>query len=145
MRAICATARGAFLRGSGLQRHDRTHLPATEHSVCDAVFDGKPLPFADWEFPGAGGGEAMPGVERRAGVLTSAAVAVLGEQRVAALVADGGSGIERLSVGVGGQEGQAAREALRYFDAERVVVTGAAVVDELDTAEVGERRPLGER
>lgn len=127
-------------REARLDGEDRTQLPAARNRVQEAVRDIELATLAEREVVQTGRNEAVRGVEAGQRPFALTAAAVLGEQHVATLIPDGRRRIDRLRPGVRHDGREARGVALGELAAERVVVRLAAVVHQLNAAELGERR-----
>src|SRR4030095_8560619 len=110
------------------------------HGVGDSSPIEPATAFAEWQLIQTGSDEAVRRVEARQGFFRRQVVAVLREERVASLVANGAGVVNRTRPGVAGQEGEPAAEAFLQLQAESVVRRFAAAIHFLDASEFGIRR-----
>src|ERR1700730_17257053 len=85
----------------------------------------------------------MACVECRTRAFAGQAIAVLGGQRVEALVADSACRVDRLCPGVRTDDAETPMESPRGFDTQRIVIAVATVLHILDIAKSGPRRSRG--
>src|SRR5262245_46184241 len=84
----------------------------------------------------------MRGVEARERFLCSEIIAVLWEECIAVVIADGAGIIDRLRPGITRNKAQSTAQPLLQLNTDPVIIALAAAVDLLDAAEFGIRRPF---